>query len=58
MAKKSTRQVGVYTVQEHNMVVPDGKKVWLVKDANGKTVHSSQSKTDAIEWAKEASGRY
>lgn len=55
MAKKqSTCRIGAMTIQERNMACPSGPKVWLVKDAEGKTVYSSRSKADAIAWAKES----
>jgi hypothetical protein len=37
----STEQFGPYRVQERNMVIPDGAKVWVVLDASGKVVFSS-----------------
>jgi ribosomal protein L24E len=49
----NTIKVGELIVQEHNMVTPDGKKVWIVRNKQHVAVYHSQSKRDAIAWAKQ-----
>jgi len=46
-----TQRVGMFTITEHNMVCPDGKKVWVVKDHYGNIVYHSMSKRDAVAWS-------
>ncbi len=47
---QSTITVGKYTIQEQNMIVPDGKKTWVVR-LDGKVVVSYPRKAEAIEYA-------
>jgi hypothetical protein len=48
----NTIRVGEFTVQQRNMVVPDGGKVWLVGHPNRGILFASPNKREAIEWAK------
>ena len=47
----NTIRVGYLTIQENNMICPDGGKVWLVKGRYGTVVYHSRRKRDAIDWA-------
>lgn len=49
---RNTKRIGYLTIQEHNMVCPDGGKVWLVIGRCGNVVYHSRSKSDAVAWAE------